>query len=95
LLDSLTPQQFAERWAYYEGLGETDDQLNMATMTALIVNELRHLRYRMELCAGNTKAKPDKPIKPRDLLRRWRSDKPKRVKVKSTAELYAMFKHYG
>lgn len=95
MLGELTPNQFQEWQAYLDGIAETDDQLNMATMTALIVNELRHLRY--TVASFMTKdAKPDKPLHPKDLLRKWRPNEGKqKAKVMSAAELLMMFKQHG
>lgn len=95
MLERMTPQQFAEKQAYYEGTGETDDQLNMAASTAMIVNELRHLRYRMELVAGNKDAKPDKHLKAEDLLRRWRTDRQITVKRQTDAQIMTLLRNNG
>lgn len=92
-MDSLTPAQFAEWQAYLDGIGETDDQLNAATTTSLVVNELRHLRYTVAALVSKD-AKPDKAIKPEDLLRRWRKEAAVK-KRQSASEIHALLKSYG
>jgi hypothetical protein len=94
MLAEMTPQQLAEWRAYIEGLGETDDQQNAAIGTASIVNAINDLRYIVTAFMSKD-AKPDKPTTPEEYVRKWRTDKPKKARVKSTAELFAMFKQHG
>lgn len=96
MLDALEPHQFAEWVAYYDGLGETDDQQNAATMTAAIVNELRELRGLIGARYGVKK--PPKPTKATDYLRRWREDESEEKKPKramTTDQLYKLFQQRG
>lgn len=91
MLAELTPRQFAEWQAWLEGIGESDDQMNTATATSAIVNELRELR-RLLLARYGSKTKV-KSVAASAYLRRWRP--PARKKRQSVAEQLSILKRLG
>jgi hypothetical protein len=95
MLAEMTPTQLAEWRAYLDGIGETDAELNAATMTALVVNEVRDVA---NYIGGYLikDYKPEKHIGIEDVLRKWSergsSRKPER---QSDAQIMSLLRSHG